>query len=80
MAKVRVKSIYAFQPVGLDLFDNPLPIPSGSIVRVVNKFGCPPANTMGHCYIEHLDGKFIGMCLCNSLIPMKRVGKKFFMK
>jgi hypothetical protein len=76
--KVRVGSLYAFQPVGLDLFDSRVNVPVGTIVRVVNKYGCPPANTMGHCYIEYPDDKeFIGLVMCASLEPIKRIGKKY---
>ena len=27
----------------------------GTKVRVINLHGCPPPNTMGHCYIEPVD-------------------------
>jgi hypothetical protein len=46
------------------------------IVRVFNMYGCPKANTMGQCYIQHLGGKFIGMVCCNSLIPLTVEEKK----
>jgi len=65
--KVRVNSKYKYVPVGMDLFSPVSAIPSGTVVRVVNKRGCPPANTMGHCYIETLDGSIFGLVLTNSL-------------
>lgn len=71
MKKVRVGSIYAYDPVLMDVCSPPFGNPEkGDIVRVVNKFGCPPANTMGMCYIERLDGEFLGMVSVNSLIKL----------
>jgi hypothetical protein len=29
--------------------------------------GCPPANTMGHCYVAR-NGKLVGLVHCNSLV------------
>lgn len=66
--RVRVNSIYTFEPVGIDTWDPKSAAQHGDRVRVVNKYGCPPANTMGHCYIETLDGKFLGLVLTNSLV------------
>ena len=66
--KVRVGSKYKYNPVMMDILYpasiNTLKL--GDIVKVVNKFGCPPANTMGHCYVEK-DGEFQGLVSCNSL-------------
>ena len=62
--KVRVNSLYRYQPV---LIDHDVPLETGTIVRVINLHGCPPANTMGHCYIEHLGGEFIRLVCTNSL-------------
>jgi len=69
--KVRVNSKYKFVPVGMDIFSPCCAIPSGTIVRVVNKHGCPPANTQGHCYMETLDGAIFGLVLTNSLQPIQ---------
>ena len=66
--KVRVGSKYKYEPVPLDRFISP-PIgdlKEGDIVTVVNKYGCPKANTMGQCYVEK-DGVFMGMVCTNSL-------------
>lgn len=68
--KVVVGRRYRYVPVMLDKMD--WDIPEGTIVRVVNQHGCPPANTMGHCYIETLEGKFIGLVCTNSLVPIER--------
>jgi hypothetical protein len=70
--KVRVNSKYRYNPVFLDKFKPAIPgaLVKGDIVKVVNKFGCPPANTMGMAYVEK-DGKFCGMVCCNSLEDLK---------
>lgn len=62
--RVRVNSLYRFHPA---LIDRNVPCEDGSIVRVINLPGCPKANTMGHCYIEHLGGEFIQLVCCGSL-------------
>ena len=73
--KVRVNSRYVYQPVGMDKFDPPYGIEAGilregEIVKVVNKYGCPPANTMGHCYINNQEGEFCGLVCTQSLVPI----------
>ena len=57
--KVRANSIYRFNG---DYFmdrnaqmTNGVRILPGDLVRVVNLYGCPPANTMGQCYVEFVD-------------------------
>lgn len=67
MNKVRVGSRYTYQPVGLDLWDSCTNLVAGTEVKVINLHGCPPANTMGHCYVEDMEGNFKGLVLCNSL-------------
>jgi hypothetical protein len=58
MEKVRVNSLYTFDPCLWDqLFPTGRAPKPGSRVKVVNKFGCPKANTMGHCYIEDPETK-----------------------
>lgn len=74
--RVRNKSFYYFYPV---LMDRCSPcyglsrglVSEGDKVQVVNQHGCPPANTMGHCYIEK-DGHFLGLVCTNSLSKEKR--------
>jgi hypothetical protein len=40
----------------------------GFIVRVVDLPGCPPANAMGHAYIEDPETEaYLGLVHCNSL-------------
>jgi len=65
--RVRVKSIYVYDPVPLDLIDGRTEAKKGDIVRVINKHGAPKANTMNHCYIETIEGKFLGLVCCDSL-------------
>ena len=73
--KVRVGSVYIFDPVIMDRNT----LPKGTVVKVVNLHGCPPANTMGMCYVlkenleiysEKYDGhwEFHGMVCTNSLV------------
>ena len=73
MAKVRVNSLYTYNPVLLDMIDGRTGLQKGALVRVIKVPGCPPANTMGHCYVgDSKTGKFIGMVCTNSLTPVKR--------
>jgi hypothetical protein len=50
--KVRVNSTYVYTPAWIDRNH---PIARGDLVRVINLHGCPPANTMGHCYVVRAD-------------------------
>lgn len=68
MARVRVNSKYVFNPVPLDCFDSRHTAKVGQVVRVVNLHGAPKANTMGHCYINSLQGYFLGLVSTNSLV------------
>lgn len=65
--RVRVGSIYIYKPVPLDKIDAKVSCKEGDRVRVINLPGAPKANTMNHCYIETLEGQFLGMVCCNSL-------------
>jgi hypothetical protein len=66
--KVRVNSIYYYVPNLLDRCDGRTNLKSGDAVRVINLYGCPPANTMGHCYVEDArTGTLGGLVHCNSL-------------
>ena len=56
--KVRANATYFYNPGGLDVFrpcDGAEQFKKGDKVRVVNLHGCPPANTMGQCYIVPAD-------------------------
>jgi len=80
MAKVRVGSLYAYHPVMMDVLHPPFGNPeNGAILRVINKHGCPKANTMGMCYVETMDGEFMGMVCTNSLIHVTKRGGKYYM-
>jgi hypothetical protein len=50
--KVRVNSFYYYHPNLLDRIDGRTTLGSGDFVKVVNRYGCPKANVMGHCYVE----------------------------
>lgn len=66
--KVRTGSIYTWVACMLDtLHPSVTRIADGTKVRVVNIKGCPPANTMNHCYAETLDGVWLGLVCCSSL-------------
>jgi len=65
--KVRANSLYRHDPVGYDRVDPKTTLSKGDVCRVVNKYGCPRANTMGHCHVETVDGDFLGLVHCNSL-------------
>jgi hypothetical protein len=76
--RVRAGSTYFYDPFGIDLFDPPVGVERGilkpgDLVKVVNRFGSPPANTMGHAYIEthtpgDKDGEFAGLVHTSSLV------------
>lgn len=69
--KVRVGSTYVYNPVLFDVWNPPVGgLKKGDKVQVVNLHGCPKANTMGMCYVNK-DGKFGGMVMTNSLVPIK---------
>lgn len=71
--KVRKGTTYVFEASGWDIFDRRNNTPqNGTIVRVCHPHGCPPTNTMGHCHVETLNGKFIGLVSCTSLRKVQR--------
>ena len=69
--RVRVGKVYRYEPVGMDIYDPASRAKRGELVKVVNQYGCPPANTMGHCYIA-VAGQFAGLVLTNSLQEVQR--------
>jgi hypothetical protein len=76
--RVKAKSVYTFEPCGWDVWDPPFGILSGLIksgdkVRVVKLRGCPAPNTMNHCHVETVDGRFAGLVSCNSLFKPRKL-------
>lgn len=67
--RVRVNCTYIYYPNMLDRIDGRTGLVMGSIVKVVNLPGCPPANTMNHRHVE-FEGRFAGLVHVNSLHPM----------
>lgn len=64
---VKVNRFYTFNPVPFDqIFEKATAAP-GQMVKVINLPGAPKANTMGQCYIESVEGDFLGMVSTNSL-------------
>lgn len=69
--RVRVGSKYRFVRAGWDIFDGKFALDNGTVVKVINLPGAPPANTMGHAYIaDPVSGEFIGMVSTASLVPV----------
>ncbi len=70
--KVRVNQVLVYHPTAMDRINGKTGLNSGDVVKVINVRGCPPANTMGHCYVgDRTTGKFIGMVSTNSLYTVK---------
>lgn len=67
--KVRVGQRFYYRPNLFDIVRGPADLKEGDHVQVVNLHGCPPANTMGMCYVKrvNVDEKFVGMVCTNSL-------------
>lgn len=67
--KVRVNSEYIYHANLLDATDGRTNLKNGEQVRVVNMQGCPPANTMSHCYVVRSNDvdTFVGLVHTNSL-------------
>ncbi len=67
--KVKVGKVYHYNPVMWDKLDPKTDLKKNDPVVVVNLRGCPPANTMGHCHVNRINGEFAGLVHCNSLTP-----------
>jgi hypothetical protein len=65
--KVRKGQKVKYDPAMLDLIDPKTNLKKGDVVKVCHPHGCPRPNTMGHCHVETLDGKFIGLVQTASL-------------
>jgi hypothetical protein len=66
-ARVRMGARYTYRPALIDLIDPKTTLVPGEPVRVIRPHGCPPPNTMGHCHVADMSGKFRGLVLTNSL-------------
>ena len=73
MKTPRKGSRHIFQAAGWDVFDpKPNTPANGTEVKVCQPFGCPKNGTMGFCFIEDMDGQFIGLVSIASLQPKVR--------
>ena len=74
--RVRTGSVYVYDPVMLDIIEGKHhDLQKGETVRVIRCHGCPPPNTMNHCHVERLDGRFVGLVHCNSLNKPEKKNK-----
>ena len=71
MKSPKVGAIRKYVPVLFDMLQgNTADIPAGTVVKVVQPFGCPKNGTMGMCYVDNANtGEFIGLVCVNSLQP-----------
>jgi hypothetical protein len=65
--KVRVGQTYIYSPNMLDKIDARTNLQDGETVRVIQPFGCPRNGTMGHTFVQRMDGTWGGLVHCNSL-------------
>ena len=70
--KKKLNTWYTYIPVNMDILDPCYGVQSGLLkvgdtVKTINKYGCPKFGTMGQCYVENLDGEFLGMISLQSL-------------
>lgn len=71
---MKTKTIYMFEATGLDIYDRRENTPeNGKLVVKCQPRGCPTNGMMGHCFVEDLEGNFIGLVCVGSL---KKVGTK----
>jgi hypothetical protein len=65
--------VYEFKASAWDRFDRKDNTPAdGTLVRKTQPAGCPKNGTLGHCFVEDLDGKFIGLVATASLVRVKK--------
>ena len=74
MKHVTPEKRYLCDPVLIDQTDPPVGVregilKAGDTVRCVELHACPPAGTMGHCFIQTQTGTFAGLVSINSLQP-----------
>jgi hypothetical protein len=64
----RIGAVRTYKPVMFDKFyEHTADVPEGTKLRVIQPYGCPKNGTMGMCYVEYLDGTFLGLVCINSL-------------
>jgi hypothetical protein len=69
MAKTKNKAVYRLEPGGLlDLTSARVMAYAGREVQKTQPFGCPANGTMGMCYVQTLEGEFIGLVGLASLV------------
>lgn len=79
--RVRVNSLYRYNPCLIDRIDGRTGLSEGDIVRVINVYGYPKANVMRHCYVGNpFTSKFIGMVCTGSLEPVSKSTKAYVSK
>ena len=77
MTRVRVGCWYVYNANLLEIAHPQEPfIEDGTIVKVKNLHGCPPANTMGHCYVFNTSGEFLRLVSCGALTLLSKVDKR----
>lgn len=68
MATKNGKTVYVFEACGWDRFDRRSYTPDdGTLVQKTQPAGCPKNGTMKHCYVQTLEGEFLGLVHQNSL-------------
>lgn len=68
-AAAKKKTVFVFEPVGLDRWDSRphQPAPGTRVVKM-QPYGCPRNGTMGFTYVEDAEtGQFYGLVLLNSI-------------
>lgn len=66
---------YIFEPVGLDIWDRREHQPApGTIVRKVQPPGCPRNGTMGHTFVEPVDGSGFPVLVLTASLRKQRPG------
>lgn len=73
MATKNGKTVYVFEACGWDRFDRRSYTPDdGTLVQKTQPTGCPKNGTMNHCYVQTLEGEFLGLVHVNSLRPANK--------
>ena len=66
--KVRAGQVLFYVPCLLDISDGRTGVEVGERVKVITPHGCPPPNSMKHCFVGDPEtGNFIGLVCTSSL-------------